>query len=120
MQVLITRHAACCGCHAESACPASGSAEKVIEAESDGSSLQVGEEVLVYGRRSSGMWAVLLAFVIPFLIILLLLALLRVWIDNEALTGTLSLAALVPYYAVLSLFKGRMKSSFKFYVKKLS
>ena len=82
--------------------------------------VQVGDAVTVCAQRSTGMLAVLLAFVIPFLLILLVLVVLRAWIDNEPLTGTLALASLIPYYMILSLFKGRLKSTFRFYIKKLS
>ena len=94
--------------------------EYVIEAETDDATLQVGDTVTVCAQRSTGMLAVLLAFVIPFLLILLVLVVLRAWIDNEPLTGTLALASLIPYYMILSLFKGRLKSTFRFYIKKLS
>ncbi len=120
VQVLITQHSACSGCHAKSACTVSDSAEKLVDAETDDTSLQVGDEVLVCARRSSGMLAVLLAFVVPFLLILLVLVVLRAFVDNEALTGTIALASLVPYYVTLSLFRSRLKSTFRFYVKKLS
>lgn len=120
VQVLITQHSACSGCHAKAACTAADAAEKVIEAETDDATLQVGDTVTVCAQRSTGTLAVLLAFVIPFLLILLVLVVLRAWIDNEPLTGTLALASLIPYYMILSLFKGKLKSTFRFYIKKLS
>ena len=73
VQVLITQHSACSGCHAKAACTAADAAEKVIEAETDDATLQVGDTVTVCAQRSTGMLAVLLAFVIPFLLILLVL-----------------------------------------------
>ena len=100
VQVLITQHSACSGCHAKAACTAADAAEKVIEAETDDATLQVGDTVTVCAQRSTGMLAVLLAFVIPFLLILLVLVVLRAWIDNEPLTGTLALASLIPYYMI--------------------
>ena len=84
VQVLITQHSACSGCHAKAACTAADAAEKVIEAETDDATLQVGDAVTVCAQRSTG------------------------------------LASLIPYYMILSLFKGKLKSTFRFYIKKLS
>lgn len=119
VQVLITQNSACSACHAKSACMASDSAEKLIEAFSDDTSFKVGDEVMLYGQRALGFKAVLLAFVIPFLLILLALFVLRLFTDNEALSGTIALATLVPYYIILSLFKDKLKSKFQFYIKPL-
>ncbi len=117
VQVLITRNSACSACHARSACTAADSAEKVIEAISNDNSFKVGDNVIIYGKRSSGLKAVFLAFVIPFLLILTTLFILRYFIQNEALSGTIALSTLIPYYAILSLFNNRLKTKFQFYVK---
>lgn len=120
VQVLITQHSACSGCHAKSACMASDSAEKIIDVQTDDASLSVGDEVIVCAQKSAGMLAVLLAFVVPFLLILLVLFVLRSFVENEAVSGTIALATLIPYYGILSLFKNKLKTTFRFYIKKLS
>ncbi len=118
VRVLITQLSACSGCHAKSACTAADSAEKIIEATTHDLSLKPGDPVVVYGQRSSGLKAVLLAFVLPFVIILFLLFVLRYFIDNESLSGTIALASLIPYYLILSLFKNKLKTRFRFYVRR--
>ncbi|NDV46545.1 RseC/MucC family positive regulator of sigma(E) [Paludibacter sp. 221] len=117
-KVLITQNSACSGCHAKSACTAADSAEKIIDAINiNNISLKAGDDVIIYGKRSVGLKAVLLAFVIPFLLILVSLFVLRAFIDNEAVSGTIALATLIPYYIILSLFRDKLKSDFQFYVK---
>ncbi|HLP04685.1 MAG TPA: SoxR reducing system RseC family protein [Paludibacter sp.] len=118
VRVMITQQSACSGCHAKSACTASDMAEKYIDVESRETSFAVGEKVVLTGRQSMGMLAVLLAFVIPFLLILVSLYLLQFYISNEVYSGIISLGILVPYYGVLALFNNKMKSKFQFDIRK--
>jgi sigma-E factor negative regulatory protein RseC len=92
--------------------------DKFVEIESDGSDYKVGEQVTLYGQSSMGLFAVLLAFVIPFLIILLTLFILKNYIDNEAISGSIALGTLLPYFIILSFFNSRLKSKLKFHIKK--
>ncbi len=118
IRVSIIQESACSSCHANGACSAADMDEKMIDVESADSTLKVGDRVLLFGQKSTGLWAVLLAFVIPFLLILLMLFVLRAYTNDEALSGTIALAVLVPYYIILSFFNKRMKSKFQFYIKK--
>jgi len=118
IQVLITQESACSSCHANGACSAADKDDKIIEVESSDPTFQVGDRVMLYGQSSMGLQAVLLAFVIPFLIILLTLFVLRLYVANEALSGTIALATLIPYYVILSFFNKKMKSKFQFFIKK--
>lgn len=118
VQVLITQNSACSECHAKSACTAADSAEKIIDVTTDDPTYKVGDNVIIYGQRSTGMKAVLLAFVIPFLLILLTLFILRNFVENEAISGTIALAVLIPYYIILSFFKNKLKANLQFYIKK--
>lgn len=118
IKVLITQNSACSSCHANGACSAADKDDKLIDVESDDTNYQIGENVVIYGQRSMGLQAVLLAFVIPFLLILLTLFILRSIVDNEAMSGTLALATLIPYYIILSFFNEKMKSKFQFFIKK--
>jgi sigma-E factor negative regulatory protein RseC len=118
IEVLITQESACSSCHANGACSAADKDDKIIEVESSDPTFQVGDKVMLYGQSSMGLQAVLLAFVIPFLIILLTLFILGYYVSNEALSGTLALSTLIPYYIILSFFNKKMKSKFQFFIKK--
>ncbi len=118
VQVMIIQKSACSDCHAKAACSASNMDEKMIEVANTGNNYKVGERVMLTGETSMGFLAVLLAFVIPFLLILLSLFILRSYTDNEALSGTISLSVLVPYYIILSLFNKKLKNKFQFHIEK--
>lgn len=118
IQVSIIQLSACSGCHAKSACSAADMDEKIIEVESSDSNLKVGDSVTLLGQSSMGFLAVLLAFVIPFLLILISLFILRFYTSNELLSGIISLITLIPYYIILSLFNKKLKTKLQFYIKK--
>lgn len=119
IEVSIIQKSACSDCHAKSSCSASETSEKTVEAYSDGMDYAVGEMVNVTGKTSMGFLAVLLAFVIPFMLILISLFVTRSITENEAISGTISLSVLIPYYIILSLFNKKLKNKFQFSVSKL-
>ncbi len=120
IQVQIVQMSACSSCHAKGACSAADMDDKLIDVEAESTDFKVGEPVILYGQSSTGLFAVLLAFVIPFLIILLTLLILNNYTDNDALSGSIALGTLVPYFFILSRFNTKLKSRLKFQVKKLT
>lgn len=119
IKVQIAQLSACSSCHAKGACSASDVDEKIIDAETTDQNLKVGDLVQLTGKTSIGLFAVLIAFVIPFLLILSGLIILRSYTSNEAISGTLSLALLIPYYLILSLFNKKLKNKLRFTVDKI-
>lgn len=117
VRVKILQESACSGCHAKGGCTAADMADKFIDVESDDADLRVGQTVTLYGQSSIGLLAVLLAFVLPFIVILLTLFVLNDKIDNEVISGTIALGMLLPYFFILSLFNKKLKSKLKFYIK---
>lgn len=117
--VSITQMSACSACHARSACGAADMSEKQIEAIYDDPTIKVGDNVMVYGQRKLGLKAVFWAFVLPFCVLLLTLLLLQHTQLNEGLSGTISLATLIPYYGILSLFKDKLKQRFVFHAYRI-
>jgi len=120
IRVLIIQESACNACHAKGACSASDQDEKIIEVENSDPTFKVGDGVVLYGQRSIGLQAVLLAFVIPFILILFTLLVLRPFVSSEAISGTLALSVLIPYYIILSFFKNKLKAKFQFFIRKES
>lgn len=120
IQVQIVQMSACSSCHAKGACSAADVDEKLIDVETDRVDFKVGESVILYGQSSMGLLAVLLAFVIPFVLILVTLLILKSYVDNDALSGSIALGTLVPYFLILSQFNSKLKSRLKFQVKKLN
>jgi len=119
IKVQIAQLSACSSCHAKGACSASDVDEKIIDVESTDQTLQVGDFVQLSGESSMGLFAVLIAFVIPFLLILVCLFLFNFYAVNEAVAGAVSLGILAPYYIILSLFNKKLKNKLKFTVAKI-
>ena len=114
----IIQESACSACHAKGVCTAADVKDKYIDVETDDKAYKVGDAVTIYGQTSMGLFAVLLAFVIPFMLILTVLFILKQYTDNETLSGTIALASLVPYFIILSFFNNKLKSKLKFQIKK--
>ncbi len=119
--VRIIQQSACAGCHAKGMCSASDQKEKIIEIiESHPNNYQLHEEVTICGQSSLGLQAVLLAFVYPFLLVVLALVVGNYLQWDETISGSVSLLLLVPYYCVLYFMRDRLKRKFIFTLKKLN
>ena len=110
LSVRIVQTSACAACSAKGHCSSADSKDKIIDIiDTAASSYQVGEKVMVVGETSMGMMAVVLAFVLPFVLLIFSLFLLMALVENELYAALLSLAVLIPYYFVLWLNKTRLK-----------
>ncbi|HOV83711.1 MAG TPA: SoxR reducing system RseC family protein [Paludibacteraceae bacterium] len=118
IKVLIMQQSACSECHAKSLCSVADKKEKIIEVISSDPTLKVGDRVIIYGESSIGLQAVLLAFIIPFVLIFLALLIFQHFIENELMAGILALLVLVPYYLILFLSNKRLNKKFQFKIKK--
>ena len=80
--------------------------------------MKVGDHVVVEVARRLGWKAVLLAFVIPFCILLIGVAILPGWLESEVWGGLTALLLLVPYYLVLHLFQRKFETEYRFTARK--
>jgi Positive regulator of sigma E activity len=121
LYVRIMQVSACASCSVKGHCSAADSKEKIIEINNFDGQYQIGETVEIYGETSMGMKAVLLAFVIPFLIIIIsLFILMSVTNGNELLSTGGALLLLVIYYLILSKNKKQLKKEFSFKIKSIN
>lgn len=117
--VRIEQQSACSMCRAKSLCTVSDTAEKFIKAELPVEmECAVGDRVTICGQKSLGVKAVLLAFVLPLCLLFAVLLVARIFTPNEAISGTIALCSLLPYYAVLSCFRKQMAAQFRFTIVK--
>ncbi len=115
LKVRITQTSACASCGAKAHCRVSESKEKTIDVYNrEGVPYQVGEQVWIVATASMGMKAVLLAFVIPFLILLVGLVIGLRLTGSEAGAAFIALGALVPYYLIIYICRKRIGRSFVF------
>ena len=117
--VEIVQTSACSACKARSMCMSSESQQKqmdVVMLEP----LQAGDRVEVEVRERLAWRAVLLAYILPFVVMMAVIAILDYATDwSEAITGTLSLCAIALYYLILSAFKHKLQKQFSFTARKI-
>jgi sigma-E factor negative regulatory protein RseC len=116
--VKIEQTSACASCHVKSVCGASEKSEKIIDANLMDASLKIGDQVTVIGQKSLGIQAILLAYVLPFVLIVVILFFANIFTTNELVIGTCALASLIPYFAVLRLMRNKIQAKFQFYAIK--
>ena len=121
LSVRIVHTSACAACSAKGHCSSADSKDKIIDIiDTAASSYRVGEKVMVIGETSMGMMAVVLAFIIPFILLIFSLFLFMALMENELYSALLSLAILIPYYFILWLNKTRLKQKFSFTIKPIN
>jgi len=117
--VEIVQTSSCSACKARSMCMSSESRQKEMDALMM-EPMAAGDRVEVEVRERLAWKAVLLAYILPFVVMLALIAGLDVWTDwSEAVVGTLSLCGIALYYIVLSMFKHRLQKQFVFTARKV-
>ena len=112
--VSIINQSACSGCHAKGACNVSDMQEKEIEVTYFSKNYKPGNMVTVVFRESSGMKALFLGYILPFLILILTLIIGIESTGNEFAGAFIALGMLVPYYIILYLAKDKIKKEFTF------
>lgn len=118
-RVSITQASACQACKAKSMCMASESKEKMIDAVAL-EPLQPGDVVEVSVRERLAWRAVLLGYVLPFVVMMLVIAGLNYLTEwDEAIVGTVSIVSIAVYYLILSGFKKSLQKQFSFTARKV-
>ncbi len=116
--VQIVQSSACSACKAKSMCMSTESQQKEMDAVML-EPMQVGDQVEVEVREHLAWKAVLLAYVLPFIVMMSVIAVLDVltgW--DEAIVGTVALCSIALYYLVLSQFRHRLQKQFTFTARK--
>ena len=116
--VEIIQTSACSACKARSMCMSAESQEKRIDALMM-EPMKPGDRVEVMVAEKLGWKAVLLAYIMPFVVMLAVIAGLEWVLDSEAVIGSIALGAVAVYYIVLSFFRKRLQKQFSFTVRKL-
>lgn len=117
--VRIIQISACSACSIKGHCNASESKEKLIDVYEVNASYQVGEEVMLCGTTSMGMQAILLAFGVPLVILLVALGIAMHITEGDALVSSLvGLLSIVPYYLVIHFSKNKLEKTFSFIIEK--
>ena len=114
VRVMIESMSACAACHAKGMCTLSDKEDKIIDIKVSAeraAKLNVGDEVVVAVSQQRGMQAVLLAYILPAIVVILSLILLLKLLP-EPLAILSALAVLGIYYYVLYLFRNKLNAKF--------
>lgn len=118
IRVRIVQTSSCAACSAKGHCSSADNKEKIVDIYESDEFYKKGDEVIIYGEMSMGNQAVFIAFILPFLVLIVsLFTLMYLTNNNELLSALLSLALLIPYYIVISLNRSRLKKKFMFTIK---
>lgn len=119
LEVLISSHSACSGCHAKGACGMAETKQKMITVRRPEGDLQVGDKVMVYASMNNAFYSVLLAYILPSLLIIAAIFFLEKSGCSELIAAISSLALLVLYFFILYLTRDKISKRIKFTVEKI-
>ena len=108
---------ACASCKASALCGMSEGKVKVLQVPAQ-LGFEVGEEVNILLKRSMGLKAVWLAYVLPLVIMVAVLLGLTALGLSELVAGLCGIAAVGLWYLVLWLMRDKLKNEYTFYIKK--
>ena len=122
VQVRIVQTSACAACSVKGHCTSADAKEKLIDVTdaAAASSFRPGDRVWVTGRLSMGVTAVMLAFVAPFLVLIISLFVFMAFWNDELGAALASLSLLIPYYIILWLNKARLGRKFSFSIRPMN
>ena len=118
VQVRIVQTSACAACKVAGYCNASESKEKLVDVyHAETRHLKVGDVVTVTASTQVAAQALLLGFGLPFVVLVAVLFAVVLITGNEGAAALSGLGALVPYYAVLFLFRNRIRDKLSFSIE---
>ena len=118
--VRIEQRAACSECHAAAACMVADKKDKIIEVNEYSERFALQEEVLVSTRSSMGFLAVVLAYVLPLLAVIVAVVVSMAIYNSETIGGLAGLLVLCIYFFILYLSRDKIKKSLLFTISKIS
>ncbi len=121
VSVHIEQKSACANCHSRGACTSMDKQDKVIDvATADFESYNIGDRVKVSITQRLGLKAVVIAFLVPFLWLMLVLVVsLKCFGMSEALASLMCLLAIVIYYVALFFLRDKIGKQFVFKLSRL-
>lgn len=118
VHVRIVVTSACAACKVAGYCNAAESKEKVVDVYTAKSeAYAVGQAVTVSASRQLATHALLLAFGLPFVILVAVLVGVLLLTGNELWAALGGLLALVPYYGILWLFRQKVRDRLAFQIE---
>jgi sigma-E factor negative regulatory protein RseC len=110
--------ASCSSCHAKAACSVSEVDNKLIEIIDVKDDFKPGDKVKVVFQQNLGVKALILGYVLPFIVLLATLIISWEVTGDEVVSGLIAIFSIVPYYLGLTFFRKQMKETFTFSIKR--
>ena len=117
ISVEIISEAACASCHAAQLCGMSESKTKIVEVPAR-LGYEPGEEVWVIMKKSMGIKAVTVGYVLPLAVLVIVLLACVLAGVSELVSGLSAIGAVGLYYLVIWLMRGKLRNTYTFYIKK--
>lgn len=116
--VEIISTSACAECHAKEVCGISDEMVKVILVPTNPyANYEIGEEVDVMLKKTMGLKAVWLSYVVPLLLLMFILLTLTHLNVGELAAGLYSILGVMVYFLVIYLFRSKLAKEFIFRIK---
>ena len=119
MIVRIVASSACGGCAAKNYCVPLENKDRDILVEGFSGDFVSGDRVKVIMQQSLGIRALLIGYIVPFVVVLTMLLIVYQITGNELVSGLSALLILIPYYWTLKLLNRKISKPFGFTVQKI-
>lgn len=120
VMVKLTVQSACAACHAKGVCGAADSQDKMVMARNvNDETFAVGEKVRVELRQALAFKAVVICYLLPFIVLMTTFCLMSYFVGNELLGAGVAFLATVVYYFFIWLFNKKIERKFICFVTKL-
>lgn len=118
--VTFVRNSACSACHSKNSCMMTDSKEEEITITDANSALyQVGELINITMEKSLGGRAIIIAYLLPFIVLVGGLLITFFTTQREILSILVAFAAMTIYYIAIKLLKNRWEGAFQFKISKV-
>lgn len=118
IEVEVCRPEACAACKAKSVCSEGGGEGKRMTLVNDGQGYQVGEQIQLVMRRSAGLKAVVIAYLVPVVLVVAALLIFQATSMSDTTAALLTLGILVLYFVIIRLLRGRINNQLTIEIEK--
>lgn len=118
IEVEVCRPEACAACKAKSVCSEGGGQGKRMTLANDGQGYQLGEQITLVMRRSAGLKAVVIAYLVPVILVVAALLVFQTVQIKETVAAISTLVLLGLYFLVIRLLRGRLNRELTIEIEK--
>ena len=115
--VEIVSESACSSCHAKGLCGLGESKVKTVQVPFDFGNWAIGQEVEVILKRSMGLKAVWVAYVLPLCVLFAVLMGVNATGAGELVSGLCAIGAVALYYLAIFIFRDKLRNEYSFSIK---